>query len=141
MHSETAIEQCHNIKVFCYMIVVFNGRHFEFIGNFRSMSIYLKTLFKNKLFFLYIMFYSSDHRKNWLHSGKNAKTNQIFQNESTIIIIIYINWKYILHRKWRLPIWGSYSRRGRNTRNNQSKPSRMYLSTLIFFILLMYRSF
>lgn len=81
MHSETAIEQCHNIKVFCYMIVVFNGRHFEFIGNFRSMSIYSKTLFKNKLFFLYIMFYSSDHRKNDYTQEKTQKRIKYFKTK------------------------------------------------------------
>ena len=35
-HSDTTIEEHHHFKVFCYIILVYNGRHFEFVGNFRS---------------------------------------------------------------------------------------------------------
>ena len=33
MHSDTAIEVHHHFKVFCYIILVHNGRHFELVGN------------------------------------------------------------------------------------------------------------
>ena len=46
MYSDTTIEEHHHIKVFCYMIFVHNGRHFEFVNNFRSnMRFHSVSLF------------------------------------------------------------------------------------------------
>ena len=36
IYSDTAIEEHHHVKVFCYMILVYNGRNCKFVGNFRS---------------------------------------------------------------------------------------------------------
>ena len=32
-HLHTAIEEHHHFKAFCYMVFVYNSRHFEFVGN------------------------------------------------------------------------------------------------------------
>ena len=34
MHSENAIEELQYFKMFCYMIFLGDGHHFEFIGNY-----------------------------------------------------------------------------------------------------------
>ena len=38
MHSDTGIEEHHHFTVFCYIILVYNCRLFEFVGNFRSIK-------------------------------------------------------------------------------------------------------
>ena len=44
MHSDTAIEEHHHFKVFCYIILVYHGCHFEFVGNFLSrMRFHIKS--------------------------------------------------------------------------------------------------
>ena len=36
MQLDTAIQENHHFKVFCYIILVYHGRHCEFVGNFLS---------------------------------------------------------------------------------------------------------
>ena len=72
MHSDTTIEEHHHFKVFCYIILVYNGRHFEFVGNFRSRMRFHNISYAVVLILLVIYFFL-DLRKDLLYWNKEGE--------------------------------------------------------------------
>ena len=65
MHSDTTIEEHHHFKVFCYIILVYNGHHFEFVGNFRSRMRFHNISYAVVLKLLVIFFPSFIYEKEY----------------------------------------------------------------------------
>ena len=66
MHSDTTIEEHHHFKVFCYIILVYNGRHFEFVGNFRSRMRFHNISYAVVLILLVNFFLYLFTKKNYI---------------------------------------------------------------------------